>query len=273
MHSRASTVKHIHGWMPTYAILCRQGRSNTSICLCCNLQVETASHVFKCHAPQAIQQCSSHLATFLSSLIKLKIPVQVIATLEYKLSLFFALPFEQTYFATTEASTSHHYDLLIAIRHQNLTGWDNFMRGYISTYWLAYIHLLHPNIPPTWEISIIGHIFNLTTAIWKDRNRFLHGNTKKAAAELLRECIVQEVKELHYNPPILRKRYKKITLIPLNDGISHGTTYLQRRLASAQHQKQLTKHIAELAPCKQPTIHQAFLRAQVTKEVSVKYPP
>jgi len=147
------------------------------------------------------------------------------------------------------------------------------MRGYISTYSLAYIHPLHPNIPPTWEISVISHIFNLATAIWKDRNRFLHRDTKKAAAELLRERVVQEVKELYYNPPTLHKRYKKITSIALHERIPRSTTHLQRWLARVQHQKQLTKHIAELTVCNQITICQAFLWAQVTKDVSVKYPP
>jgi hypothetical protein len=254
IHIRASTIKLIHGWMPTYAILCRQGRSSSSLCPRCHTQVETPSHVFKCQANQAIQQCLSHLTVFLTALNKLKTPVQIVATLQYKLSLLLDIPFEQTYFITMQSSTSHHYALIQAICHQNIIGWNNFMRGYISTYWAYYISIQHPNCIPNWDISLISHILTLTTAIWRDRNRVIHGDTKKAAAALLRERTIRQVYELHQNPPFLHRRYPKITSIPLSERLSRSTTYLQRWLDHVQHQKQITRHIQKTTPCAQTTI-------------------
>jgi hypothetical protein len=195
VHIRASTIKFIYGWMPTYAILFRQGQSSSSLCPRCQTQVETSSHVFKCQATQAIQQCLLHLTAFLTALNKLKTPVQIVTTLQYKLSLLLDIPFEQTYFTTMQSSTSHHYALIQAICHQNIVGWNNFMRGYISTYWADYISIPHPKFVTNWDISLISHILTLTTAIWRDRNGVIHGDTMKAAADLLRERIIRQVHE------------------------------------------------------------------------------
>jgi hypothetical protein len=66
------------------------------------------------------------------------------ATLEYKLSITLQIPYTQTYQTTSISSSSHQYALLTAIRHKNILGWDNFLCGFITTYWAEYLQLTNP---------------------------------------------------------------------------------------------------------------------------------
>jgi hypothetical protein len=183
--------------MPTYATLCRQGRSNTSICPRCNNQVETRTHVFLCENETATLQHSQHLSRFLSDLQKVKTPTHLLATFEYKLSLYLQIPYHQRHQPSYTLPPKEHSTLLTAIRHQNILGWDNFMRGYISNLWDDYIKLTLSPSPTNWDVALVKNIFTLATAIWKDRNRVIHGNTRKEASELLRERIREQVTKLY----------------------------------------------------------------------------
>jgi hypothetical protein len=90
---RASVVKTIHDWIPTYSNLCRQGRHNTSICPRCILEVETPNHVQICPAPAVITGCSLSLDHFLTYLVSLGTPIYIIATFKLKLSSTLGIPF------------------------------------------------------------------------------------------------------------------------------------------------------------------------------------
>lgn len=273
IHTRASTIKLIHGWMPTYAILSRQGRSETPLCPCCNTRVETSPHVFTCQETQAITQRISHLTTFLSALHKLKTPIQLMATLEYKLSITLQIPYTQTYQTTSISSSSHQYALLTAIRHKNILGWDNFLCGFITTYWAEYLQLTNPTILATWEITLIKLIFMLITAIWKDRNKILHRDTRKEANELLREHTIKQVEALYQHPPLLHKCFWPFTSITLQDRLSRSTTHLLHWLDRIKHQIKVSQHMKQLTPHNQLTIPQALRRAQVLEDTPAKYPP
>jgi len=47
-HKRASIVKLIHDWIPTYATLCHQDREPCPLCPHCKSTIETSSHVITC---------------------------------------------------------------------------------------------------------------------------------------------------------------------------------------------------------------------------------
>jgi len=53
MFKRASTVKLLHGWAPTYAYLCRQGHHPSPLCPRCKTCVETNEHILQCSHPEA----------------------------------------------------------------------------------------------------------------------------------------------------------------------------------------------------------------------------
>jgi hypothetical protein len=68
-----------------------------------------------------------------------------------------------------------------ATRHQNLIGWSDFFRGFISKLWIK-AHYLTRNITndkkqPPWHTKITFLIHKLHRNTWEHRNTFVHGTT------------------------------------------------------------------------------------------------
>ncbi len=62
---RATTSKLIHNWIPTYSILCRQGRAPSTLCPRCLASIETSCHVWQCPLLSVVTPCAEHLHHFL----------------------------------------------------------------------------------------------------------------------------------------------------------------------------------------------------------------
>jgi hypothetical protein len=178
---RATIVKMIHGWNPSLAILCHQGRAPSPICSRCSSATETNSHIIQCPNSLSIANRISRLRNFLRRLSQYHTPTLILRTLHYKLSLTLHIPFDYS------SSTSHTpYDripdtLLRAIRHQNLIGWDLFLCGYTSMFWqLSYSSLFQNNLThpdPNWGTHLVTLALELYKGIWDDRNLFYHGSS------------------------------------------------------------------------------------------------
>jgi len=278
IHKHATTIKLLHGWAPTYASLCRQGRSHTSICPRCNVHVETTAHVYSCPAESVILKRNAHLASFLATLKKHCTAIPILATLEYKLSLTLKLPYVRSYCVSIQSSPNQHQLLLQAIKHQNIIGWDNFLRGYTFIYWMeSYMSFFASSTMTatpcfTWDVEIIRASIFLSTSLWADRNCFIHGNNKREAKDLLRMRTVERVKYLYKNPPRLDRRYADIKTIPLESRLQCSTTTLQRWIKRVEHCTFVTKFLRDNPAHHQLTIPQAFARAMRT-ESALKYPP
>jgi len=68
----------MHGWIPTYASLCRQGREPSSICPQCQSTVETKEHVLICPSSEATHHWTLLLNTQFWSM-RLKVKNQVMS--------------------------------------------------------------------------------------------------------------------------------------------------------------------------------------------------
>jgi hypothetical protein len=165
---------------------------------------------------------------------------------------------------------------LRAIKHQNVIGWDNFLRGYTSLYWMesAFSFFSQDTISssPKWDVFLIKTMAKLSTSLWKDRNKVIHGETCREASELLRLCILDQVKGTYAHPPKLDKRYQKVTAVPLSERVKRSTTHLQQWLSHIHHQKFVTKFVKDNSSNHQITLKQAFAKASLS-ELSTKYPP
>jgi len=180
---RASTVKLIHGWKPTYASLCRQGRMHSPMCAQCHEHIETAAHIIICDQPLAITARHNMLDDMLHQLEKRGTPNIMLQTFDYKLSLTLNLLYDKVTSRWTHDFVSIPYALLSAIKHQNLVGWDNFMKGFISTKWKDVLTQLSreslPHSSTEWDTHLTGAAINLYRGIWEDRNKRLHGENRK----------------------------------------------------------------------------------------------
>jgi hypothetical protein len=128
---RASMVKLIHNWIPTYSTLCRQGRETSSLCPRCTLWVETPDHVNQCENKEAIQKRITLLNGFLQLMIKQQTPIDSVACFSYKLSKILNIPQNISFQVATALPDAHHAMLIKAIQHQNLIRWILLIRGFI----------------------------------------------------------------------------------------------------------------------------------------------
>jgi hypothetical protein len=132
---RSSIIKMIHGWEPTYGCLCRQGRESSPLCPQCYQTVETSAHYRTCTADQATAARINFLGDILIEMEWCHTSSCILAYFEYKLSLTLKLSLQtQTYVCHT-IDTTEKALLMTTIRHQNIIGWDNALKGYTSSYW------------------------------------------------------------------------------------------------------------------------------------------
>lgn len=238
-----TTVKLIHGWVPTYVFLCWQGRVRDAIFPSCKSMVETRDHVFCCPSPSACDNRLSLLKQFLRVVLNIGTPVFVISTLAYKLMLTLHLPISKS--STRCESLDSETILWLAIQHQNIIGWDNFLRGYISQYWASLHQLSHPDSPPrqvvqNWnvQLSIMWY------PSWKEYGlEEFHGGSWKESKQKLRERVQEKVWQIYSSHHNLHRRYPDIHSVPLVMRLQQNTTSLQRWLHRIEHQSRISKYI------------------------------
>ncbi len=132
---RVTISKMIHNWDPTYSTLCRQGHEPSPLCPRCQKAIETNLHVWTCQQPLAVTRRTLLLQNILSNLVQIQTPLYIIVTLEYKLSLILELLLHNKYILNNQIPQDTHQKLLSVIHHQNIIGWDNFLKGFTSNYW------------------------------------------------------------------------------------------------------------------------------------------
>lgn len=257
----ASVVKTIHDWIPTYSNLCRQGRHNTSICPRCLSEVETSNHVQTCPAPAVITGCSLSLDHFLTYLVSLGTPIYIIATFKLKLSSTLGIPFLHKYKVTTPIPLPSYKTLILAIRHQNIVGWSNFLRGYISSFWEIAYNTAHSSTMEkkcsNWAVQLVLASSELYHKIWKDRNQFIHGSNRQEARAKLREHILSQVHSIYKHPPKLHKRFPRVLSVPLHDRLKRSTLNLQCWLSRIDHQISVSHFLLKSRPSGQLSLLQA----------------
>jgi hypothetical protein len=242
----ANIVKLIHGWVPTHASMCRQGREHSSLCPRCRSRVETVDHIHTCSHPPAIHCHRTILQTFLSSLSKLWTPPQLITVFCRKLSQVLELP------RPDHIEKHEHFppSLVLAIQHQIIIGWDLFIKGYTSSYWMHACSDLMPN-PVThffsnWDVKLVDAAISLYKGIWETCNKHIHGNSKEESTKLQWMKIQDQVLHLYRHPPRLASRYSSIRKIPLQDRLKKSTTHLKHRISRIQHQAKRRNDDAKL---------------------------
>jgi hypothetical protein len=248
-HWRASMVKLIHNWIPTFSSLCPQGRESSPVCQRCQLAVKTPEHVLICGDQKAVTYWSTILHSTLQDLLKIGTPIHVVTILEYKLSLVFNIPCMYKFRPASTLAPDLHAILLTAIHHQNLIRWDCLLKGYTSIYWnnllldISQSSLRSKQTPTAWDIQFISHIISLHKHIWEDRNKTLHVVSRKEAHHNERGHLINSVTLLYNNPPKLDPRYPKIMEVPYQDRIRRSSTYLRRWIHRVSYQKEISNII------------------------------
>jgi len=92
-------------------------------------------------------------------------PRSIITTFHYKLSITLDLPYSPPAQNHEDFSSCISPPLLDAIRHQNIIGWDCFLRGFTSIYWkhafIALFNNAHSFPRPDWDIRLVALVIDL----------------------------------------------------------------------------------------------------------------
>jgi hypothetical protein len=208
------------------------GSFPSSLCSRCQSAIETSDHILSCPNTQATSTRKHLLDSFLSEMHQAGTPNYILSTLEYKLSLTLHIKYVQTFFSHGQIPPNNYPLLLQAIRHQNFIGWDNFLQGYTSVYWVSLFNLAHSDNSKQqstrWDVKLVTSGIQILKEIWSDRNSQFHGTIKAETRILHRERILNQVHHIYAHPPRLHKRFPRVTAIPLATRVSGSTTNLER---------------------------------------------
>ena len=268
---RATMVKLIHGWIPTNNVLHKQGRQQTHLCPRCQIYKETTDHILHCPDSDAHDNRQDILYKSLNALKDAHTSIYILQAFEQKLTKYLQINSRNMF----NPPNINNMTPDRAIKHQNIVGWDNFCRGYISKLWTStqqeqYTSNKHHS---KWAEKLTSTILNMHYEIWKDRNTYVHGKTIQEAKEKARCAIVKMIKELYKKPPTLAKRYCPIYAVPLTERLKRPTGYLQDWIHRIAHQVRMTELINCSRPPGQLTIKEAFANAVRRRRSSHAYPP
>jgi hypothetical protein len=202
-------------------------------------------------------------------------PVCILNVFAYKLALTLHVQLPNIETETPPMSNKQKTAIYTAIHHQNIIGWDLFLKGFTSSYWeevCLLSHSFYSHVDPMWQSKMIHHIISLSKGIRADRNKHIHGSSWLESKIKLRERVQKEVTQVYSSPAYLRKKIKKTTPIPLQIRLQQSTTQLQRGIHRIQHLRQITKYIKTTTPSNQLTLQQAYDKTKYTPIPSDKFP-
>jgi hypothetical protein len=274
VYQRANMIKIIHRWIPTQEFLYHQRRVTDTLCPRCHQNPEDAKHILICSDTQASSFRQKALYETLTSLLQHNTSIHILQAMEENLCHHLAVQTKSRYIAPfIDRVTSRK--VRTCVKHQNIIGWDNFMRGYISKHWNAINDLSMSSTygkKMQWSTTLIKVILELHAKIWTDRNQHLHGQTREEAKVKAREAIIKRVTELYNKPPRLAPRFQQITSTPLIIRLKKSTKQLQDWLHRVEHQQKTTRYLESRRPPGQLTIQQAFHNCDALA-TKMKYPP
>jgi hypothetical protein len=203
-HWRANVAKLIHQWIPTNDFLNQQDRTTSPLCPRCLHQRESMDHILTCPHTEAQASRSLHIYKMLRELETSTTSVTLLSSLECHLTNSLDIPNKGIYKISEQPAPTQAL-LSKTTRHQNLIGWNEFMRGYISKYWTKLHHTtkqeskIKRQCP--WNIKITRLVLDAHRGIWEDRNKHVYGKTIEESRERARQAIIKRVRQLYDNPP------------------------------------------------------------------------
>jgi hypothetical protein len=144
---RASTVKLIHDWIPTYVLLHKQGRQDEHICPRCQLAPETATHIMCCSENAATTKRQEILYKMLQKLVNSNTSIYILSRLEQELTALLHITSLNRYNPPSDCPPKLNDCIQKAVCNQNIIGWANFLKGYISQYWITAQHSASSTVP------------------------------------------------------------------------------------------------------------------------------
>ncbi len=214
IHCRANTIKLLHRWIPTKDMLHKQNREESPICERCMSKNEDADHILTCQDATAQKERSDILYDALHKLCESDMPTNIAVELECHLCQTLHIPSLQYYKSNEETDRTQ---VRTAVTHQNIIGWENALRGYVSSYWISKEFIKGKNKRQLhkryWDNMMVGSLIDIHHSIWNKRNEHMHGKTTQEARTKAREAVIHRVANIYKVKPKLASRYHPIDSI------------------------------------------------------------
>jgi hypothetical protein len=218
--ARVQRSKLVHRWQPVGTQRLRDATikdPHLALCPSCQTEIETPDHLFLCERRQGLRHRLlqsvtkiTHRAPYHPALVILTNGIEQWLAME-----------PITIQAQVQALPQHIQDgVSKAIYEQFDIGWNNAIRGLLSSQWAQSAATHH--ITGDYEIDTgNGHVYrtiraihNFTSAIWEARNQQLHKRDDELAARI-RTPIDALIKSLYQQPHLLHSTDRFRTATPL----------------------------------------------------------
>ena len=202
--------------------------------------------------------------------------IHIVQALEDNLSDHLSTENRRKYIAPF-IETSRFQQVRNAVIHQNIIGWGNFTRGYISSKWrqcqTAQVSTNKRSHMAQWGCLLVKLTLELHLQIWNDRNQAIHGKTVAESRLKARAAVLQRVKDIYDHPPRLASRFQQITQVPLDIRLCRSTQQLKDWLHRVQHHQKVTHYLNSRRLPGQLTLQQAFRNRNCNDDTKTKFPP
>jgi hypothetical protein len=225
-----------------------------------------------CSDNVAIAERQDALASMLKKLQTFDAPNYILNAFEECLSEHLRCPASNSFCDIQEHQLSQQQQrtLKTATQHQNIIGWDNYLRGYVSIHWCNQTTEMKTRRSKVkWFDRLTDTALSLITTIWKKRNEMVHGKTILEQRQKAREAVLEKVRIIYRENPKLAPRYAAIYEVPLERRLKRSTNTLTTWIDRIHHQRKVSQILFSTLPPGQLTIAEAF-RRHVAK---TKYPP
>ena len=222
-------IKWIHRCLPVGSVLHLRNLSSSPFCRACG-ECETHLHFLTCCHPSRIplkQRLLTHLRKHLLSI-----------TTDPSLKRILLESINQLLTGQSSPLPAHTSPYYTLVQSQSMIGWDNLLRGFLSTEWcqLHDLYLQRSHLPPS-DSSKHPYLSLLTTiiadihSIWKFRSAQRHSaDIALHESECLRQA-KQQITELYcFQSSVLptdRSIFKSNLQIHLKDNLSSLTAWIQ----------------------------------------------
>ena len=182
---RSTAFKFIHGWLATTRRRCREGFFATPQCSFCQ-EEETRDHMFRCTEDRISQVRNKELLCLKAAILDITettVGNAIIAGIQSVLDDYDVGIYSREFANTT--------NLQVAMEAQQKIGWNQFLQGRISQKWKTVGPLdSFRGDEDSWSQLIVAKTINFGLAIWKQRNRLVHGTDSGVSKRGIEKTLV-----------------------------------------------------------------------------------
>jgi hypothetical protein len=139
---------------------------------------------------------------------------------------------------------THTPSLRPAYCQQNIIGWRNFLRGYISEKWTLaqeqYVSQTKSTLQRKWSQELIKATLELHLGTWQDRNNVIKGISTTEINRVEQDWLLTEVISIYAENFTLDAIFPSISSVPLHIRLQRSAKHLKKWIHKVRHQRKVT---------------------------------